>query len=348
MKKIVRFDAVAVCIVVVILLAVNCKKESGGAQFVNPVVNPPITEFAKTGFKSLDYLYSISGKKTVAGQEARQYWQPMYDVSGKYPALWGEDISFFPFGGTSTMAEWRTLITNEAKQRWAEGALISVMFHACPPTQPEPCDWDTGIKSKLTDNQWSELITDGTSLNNNWKARLDIIAPYLLELKQNGVEVLFRPFHEMNQSAFWWGGRPGANGTRKLYQLTHDYLVKTKSLTNLIWVWNIQDFSSLANDVNIYDPGSEYWDMLTLDVYASDGAGYTVNKYNTIVQKAAGKPIAIGECGKLPALAILASQPKWTFFMGWAELTQQQNTNAEISGLYKSTNVITLDKMPRW
>jgi mannan endo-1,4-beta-mannosidase len=335
------------CILIFIALSIlsnSCKKKP--QKETTPVIPPK--EVVTTPYKSLNYLYTISGKKTVAGQEARQYWKPMFDISTKYPALWGEDLSFFPFGGTKTMAEWRTLITLEAKQRWAEGALISMMFHACPPTQPEPCDWETGIKSKLSDSQWNELITDGTALNNNWKARLDVIAPYLQELKTAGVEVLFRPFHEMNQNAFWWGGRPGASGTRKLYQLTHDYLVKTKSLNNLIWVWNIQDFSSLAADVDSYDPGKDYWDMLTLDIYGSDGAGFTTNKYNIMVKKAAGKPIAIGECGKLPTSDLLAEQPKWTFFMGWAELTQQQNTNSEISGLYQSGNVVTLDKMPKW
>jgi hypothetical protein len=36
-----------------------------------------------------------------------------------------------------------------------------------------------GVKSYLNDTQWNELITNGTQLNNNWKARLDIIAGYL-------------------------------------------------------------------------------------------------------------------------------------------------------------------------
>jgi hypothetical protein len=35
----------------------------------------------------------------------------------------------------------------------------------------------------------------------------------LQDLKDHGVEVLWRPLHEMNQAAFWWAGqsRPGWN-----------------------------------------------------------------------------------------------------------------------------------------
>lgn len=299
--------------IVVILLALHSCKKNGGE--ISPPTNSPV-DTPNTGFKSLNYLYNISGKKTVAGQEANQYWKPMYDISGKYPGWWGEDLSFQPNGGTQSMNDSRNLLVVNAIQRWKQGALISVMFHACPPTQPEPCDWNTGLLSKLSDSEWNDLITDGTTLNNNWKARLDVITPYLLTLKNNGVEVLFRLFHEMNQGAFWWGGRPGENGTRKLYQISHDYLVKTKGVTNLIWIWSLQDFSTLSSDVSTYDPGSNYWDMLTLDIYGSDGSGYTENKYTTIVKIAGKKPIGIGECDKLPTSNILLSQSRWTFFLG--------------------------------
>ena len=310
-------------------------------------VSTLVSQSVPTGFDALDYLYSISGKSTLAGQQGRNYWFTMRQISGDYPALWGEDLLFYPSDGTASMAEWRKLVVHDAKQHWIQGALISMMFHACPPTQAEPCDWNKDVLSKLSDTQWQELITDGTTLNNNWKARLDIIYPYLKELNDAGVELLFRPLHEMNQGAFWWGGRPGPNGTARLYQITHDYLVKTKGLTNLIWVWDVQDFSSLASDLTNYDPGNDYWDVLALDVYWSDGTGYTATKYNLIKNKAAGKPIAIGECDGLPSSGTLQSQPAWTFFMGWAELTQQKNTNAAIRTLYNASNVLTLSKTGR-
>jgi hypothetical protein len=303
---------------------------------------------AQTPYKTLNYIYSISGSKTLAGQQGYGYWETMKSVSGKYPAMWGEDLSFVVSFGGANMADDRMKMAAAALDKWNQGAFINIMFHACPPNMSEPCTFDN-VKSRLNDTQWNDLITNGTQLNNAWKARLDAIAPSLQFLRDNGVEVLFRPFHEMNHpSVFWWANRPGPNGSAKLFQITRDYLVNVKGLTNLIWVWNLQDFGTLSSDVNNYDPGSGYYDMLTLDNYNSDGQGYSATKYNTIANKAGSKPIGLGECDVLPSSSLLSSQPKWTYFLAWRELTQQKNSNATISAVYNAANVVTLDELPGW
>ena len=165
--------------------------------------------------------------------------------------------------------------------------------------------------SDISDTNWNELITDGTGLNERWKMDLDEIAVYLQDLKINGVEVLFRHFHEMNQGKFWWGGRPGASGTLRLYQISHDYLTNVKGLDNLIWVWDIQDFGSLRNDAQVYNPGSNDFEVAALDVYE----GFQTWKYDVVRNVANGKPIAIGECGKLPDANRFMNEPLWTFFL---------------------------------
>jgi mannan endo-1,4-beta-mannosidase len=66
------------------------------------------------------------------------------------------------------------------------------------------------------------------------------VVPYLQQLRTAGIPVLWRPFHEMNETWNWWGGRPGANGGAKIYQQMRDYFT-SQGLDNLIWVWNVQD-----------------------------------------------------------------------------------------------------------
>jgi len=147
----------------------------------------------------------------------------------------------------------------------------------------------------------------------------------------------------MNQGVFWWGGRGGADGTRRLYQITHDYLVQTKGFDNIIWVWDIQDFSTLAKDVGDYNPGDAYYDIAALDMY--DG-GYDAWKYDAMKGIAGGKPFAIGECEHPPTSAVLASQPKWAFFMLWPDFLDENA--ATLPALYTSANVVTEDAMPGW
>ena len=217
------------------------------------------------------------------------------------------------------------------------------MWHGCPPDIGEPCEWDTGLlNAQLTDAQWNELLTPDSALYNKWISRMDDIAVYLQFLEDEGVEVLFRPFHEMNQGLFWWAGRPGPNGTAALYRLTHDYLTKTKGLSNLIWVWDMQD---LSRDFEDYNPGDEYWDVFAFDIYDN---GYDISWYNYILPIVGDKPMAIGECSKVPSASVLENQKRWVFFMPWAELVKESNTEEQIKEIYKHKSVITRDEMPGW
>lgn len=293
----------------------------------------------------LDMFAASEGKRTLSGIHNRHNAAPgeftgqMHDITGKYPALWSADFLFEP-GDISR----RQNIIDQAKVEWTHGAVVQLMFHACPPDTGEPCNWDPGLlHHPLSDAQWSDLVTSGGKLNLAWKARLDVIAKYLRQLQDAGVAPLFRPVHEMNQGAFWWGGRPGPSGTRRLYQLTHDYLVKDKGLDQLIWVWDVQD---LSWDFAAYNPGEDYFDIAALDVY--DGSGYTQAKYDAMKKVAASRPIAIGECQTLPTIDVLTKQPDWVFFMGWSELVAEDNAAASIRSLFLAGNVVTLDEMPGW
>jgi mannan endo-1,4-beta-mannosidase len=251
----------------------------------------------------------------------------------------------------------RQTMIDEAKRQWNNGSIVSIMWHACNPALLCPSNHTDGFGpwSNLTEDQWGNLTstTDSNVLNQNWTRMMDEIAVYLQDLKDNGVEVLFRPLHEMNQEKFWWGGRIGMNGTSRLYQITHDYLTIDKNLTNLIWVWDIQDIVDpvldLASVASGYNPGSEYWDVLALDFYNLT-TNYSLAKYEAMRNVSKGKPIAIGECFTAPELSVLEAQPLWTFFMTWAEDTfkPEYNSNESLSKVYNGDQVITLDEKPFW
>jgi mannan endo-1,4-beta-mannosidase len=59
---------------------------------------------------------------------------------------------------------------------------------------------------------------------------------------------------------------------------------------------------------------------------------------------AGDKPIAIGECEILPTAVELAAQPRWTFFMAWAELVRSGKSVRPIQDLY-AANVVSLGQM---
>jgi mannan endo-1,4-beta-mannosidase len=69
------------------------------------------------------------------------------------------------------------------------------------------------------------------------------------------VPLLWRPFHEMNGTWFWWGGRRGEYGTAALYKMMFDRLVKHHKIKNLIWVWSVdRPEGSSLNCWSLSDP----------------------------------------------------------------------------------------------
>ncbi|MBC7658859.1 MAG: glycoside hydrolase [Chitinophagaceae bacterium] len=302
--------------------------------------------------KVIAFLKSTTGKNTVTGQHNKEpnaspakWTDQVQATTGHFPGLWSGDFLF-----ADADIKNRQVMIDQAKKQWSNGALINLMWHACPPTGAVSCNWEGGPVSHLSDADWKDLTTDGGRLNKVWKERMDAVAVYMQQLKDAGVAPMFRPFHEMNQGIFWWAGRTGSDGTAKLYELTHDYMVKTKGLTNIVWIWDVQDISQGARsweDIwKDYKPRADTWDVMAIDIY--DGSGYSADKYKAAQSVSNGKPIAVGECQVLPSDSILAQQPKWTFFMGWSELTFTKNSDAEIKATYNSDHVLTRDKMPGW
>lgn len=292
----------------------------------------------------LEFLHRITGHQVFSGIHNREpnsrpdlQTEQLHELTGSYPVLWSGD---FLFDAQDIHARWAMIY--ECKRQWDRGSLVQLMFHVAPPTQPEATVWDGGILSHLSDAQWADLLHDGGKLNAEWKRRLDGFADYLAYLQTNGVVVLVRPFHEMNQGKFWWGGRPGPNGTAALYRLTHDYFTKTKGLTNLIWIWDMQDMS---HDLAEYNPGRGYWDVFAFDIYAN---GWERSWYDAILPIAGEAPMIVGECAKLPTPEWLAAQPRWCGFMSWSELTFTHNPPEAIRALYASPRVLTrADQPPR-
>lgn len=315
---------------------------------------------AATNSNVLNYLYSISGTKTISGQHNREpnsnpvsWTNWIYNVTGKYPGLWGGDFLYLHDDVNN-----RWTMIKEAKEQWNKGSLVTLMWHVCPPTITQTfCDWDNGIRSDLTDAQWDELLTDGTPLNSKWKDRIDEIVPYLQYLQCNGVEVLWRPLHEMNDESekypgdphpgwCWWCGRRGENGSRKLYQITYNYMTYEKGLTNLIWVWNVKDITpttTILTATLVYssyyprDEDVDYVDVVSMDPW---NYGFTAENYSATLIIANGKPIAIGETEELPLPDVLAAQPSWTWFLGWAEEVTKSNTITEIRAVYNDPRVV--------
>ena len=304
-------------------------------------VNPNATQEAR---ELLQFLYSLKGKRIIAGHHNAatspdQYPNRVKELTGKRPLIWGCDfIHYYMPGNPQTLVE-------EAFKKYKEGYIITLMWHAGRPMDDPPFGWKESIQAELTDDEWTELITPGTNLHNRWLAQIDTVAKYLKELRDLGVPVIWRPYHEINGVWFWWGDRKGERGSAQLYRMMFDRYVHYHHLDNLIWVWNTnaprQRIDDEAFAYEDYFPGLEYVDVLGTDIYRKD---YRQSHHDELVELGKGKIIALAEIGEVPDPKIFDEQPYWSWFMIWSNFVDYQNTPEEIRRLYHSPRVLTYEE----
>jgi len=169
----------------------------------------PLKSDSNIGTLVLQYIYSISGKHTLAGQHSVPLLGSLrlntaYRMARHYPAMFGQDFGF-DSPGTWDGINFRQQIVDEAIRRQNEGFIITIMWHAVRPTEDEPVTFRESVQGKLSDQEWKDLITPGTEIHERWQSQVDVIAFFLKQLRNAGVPVLWRPYHEMNGGWFWWG-----------------------------------------------------------------------------------------------------------------------------------------------
>jgi mannan endo-1,4-beta-mannosidase len=305
--------------------------------------NPNATPEARVLLKQIE---QISGHFTLTGQHnfpnhVSRWSDRIYDLTGKFPAIFGQDFGFSG-GEDKDSVEGRPSMIEEVKRQYRNGAVIALTWHAVRPTDDEPVTFRDSVQGHLTDFEWNELLTPGTDLHNRWVEQVDVIAGYLRQLQDAGVPVLFRPYHEMNGNWFWWGGRPGDQGSAALYRQIYNRFVNVHHLNNLVWVWNVNSPSENAGPIASYFPGTGYADVVTMDIYGEFKQSY----YDDMVALAGDKPIALAEVGAMPALDVLARQPRWAYFMMWSGLAESSNLPDQLQTMFHAPNLLNRGDAP--
>lgn len=251
----------------------------------------------------------------------------IFDKTGKYPAIRGLDYMNDDFSG----------VNRRAKEWHDRGGIVTICWHC-------GCDfsgsWDESMKTVISD--WDAALTEGTPEYDKLIAGMDKGAEALKELKEKGIPVLWRPFHEFDGAWFWWGNG-GAENFKKLWTLMYDRYTNHWELDNLIWVLG---YSGNGRDYEKWYPGDESVDIVGADSY-NDGANAALYKK---VQRTVDDtiPICFHECGRIPTAEQLRKRnADWVWFMTWhTEYITDHNDTGDLNKIYNDEYVITLDELP--
>ena len=189
-------------------------------------------------------------------------------------------------------------------------------------------------------------------------ADIDIVSGYFQELQDKGIAVVWRPLHEASGGWFWWGaGSPECYV--QLYRLVFNRMVGTNKLTNLIWVWNINNDPKYGYDYSALNaawyPGDDYVDIVAVDIYDplinhNSGANY----FNKIVSDVGtNKIIALSENGAIPDIdSVAEDKTYWSYWMTWSQTWSGNFLDKTPTDMWKKNldneRIIALDDMPGW
>lgn len=184
------------------------------------------------------------------------------DITGDYPAVYGWDMTGVEKNAANNIDGVPfDKMKQYIKEGYSRGGVITMSWHMDNPLTDKNA-WDVTPKSLVS-------VLPGGKNHEKYKDYLDKGAIFLNSLRDESnklIPVLFRPFHELNGTWFWWcKNNASPEEFKTLWKFTVNYL-KEKGIHNLIYVYNTSDFNSKEEYLEYY-PGPEYVDILSFDKY---------------------------------------------------------------------------------
>ena len=328
-----------------------------------PDISPSVGKQSEGLF---NYLQDLPDENIIAGQEST-FWDAPWEnwfpttrdkfvqdkTNGKFPALFASDFGDFARkdldGSPERVREMRGKLVEVITDYANQGSMIMLSYHMCQPDAVDGCGFEvmSGFNDNYTYPEWKidEILTEGTELNRIHIERLDEIAEHLKTLKNKGINVIWRPYHEMNGFWFWWGKQ---RRYVDLYRQMFDRFTEVHRLDNLIWAWSVNYWNTEQEEgPSEYYPGHDVVDLIGADIYISHGHRYDESMYNELLEIGQNlKPMGITENGKLPDWPRIAStQPKWSFWATWFGF-EGRTSDQDYRRLFDDSRTITLDELP--
>ncbi|WP_037348934.1 glycoside hydrolase family 26 protein [Sediminibacter sp. Hel_I_10] len=255
-----------------VLILVSCQSLYTGGYKKPSLVDKKISKSSKLLRKR---LFSISKKGFAIGhQDCTSYgigWKnseyqnitkcDVYDMVEKYPAVYGFDIGKIENGQDNNIdgvpfSEMKDLII-DAHQN---GGIVTVSWHPDNPT--------TGGNSWDQTPTVANILKGGTH-REKYEKWIERVASFFKSLRNDNKEIpiIFRPFHEMNGSWFWWGkGNCSSTEYKLLWHQTIQLLRDKHKVHNVLYTYSPNKLNP-EDDYMEYYPGDLYVDILGSDIY---------------------------------------------------------------------------------
>ena len=322
-------------------------------------INPVDPNLIPAGKNILNYFESIYGQNTVTAISNNQsrYAQTIFDCTGKWPAMIGEDLC--GWNATKFSSDYQLNVQraiNRSIDYWNnKHGMVQIQFHWPNPLTPGGQFADS--QEHLTAAQWNNIVTPGTSEYNTMMSELNWHLNYLQQLTDQNIPVIWRPLHEIDGGWFWWVNKDDPAKTVQLWKILYNHIVNVRGMHNLIWVWSSTEINPIefgtAYRKQFY-PGDQYVDIIGVDLYNWDintgtraywnGTVSYKDVFNIIQAVAPSKMVALCEGQALPnAQNTQNNNPnfaRWLYALPWWAYSCQYVNQ------YPHAYYITADELP--
>lgn len=238
-----------------------------------------------------DLAYGV-GWKYIDGKS------DVHEITGDYPAVYGWELGRLELDQLvnldSVPFDRMKAFIREGYKR---GGVITLSWHLNNPL--------TGKTAWQPAPGTVAAVLPGGEKHELFKSWLDKVAVFLLSLKGSHNEfipVIFRPFHELNGSWFWWGGKNcSPDEIKQLYRFTVTYLRDQKNVHNLLYAYNTDRFRTKEEFLERF-PGDEWVDVVGFDIYQANTIAKNEAFIQELDQTLSILQLVAGEKNKVPAL----------------------------------------------
>ena len=287
----------------------------------------------------------------------------IYDTVGDFPAVMGFDIGGIELDNDKNVdGVLFDKIREELVKHHERGGIVTIGWHSYNPIT-------MGTASDVSDDQVVHKLLTVASMKQKFLNWIIKVGDFLSTLKTESgekVPIIFRPFHENNNSWFWWGENLCSDKDfRAIWNLLQDELI-ARGLDNLLWsyspnlygYWNEERFLKrypgndrvqlIGEDAFQWGTEQDFVSTLTTDL---DFLQYFATKNN--------KLFALTECGYqyIPdstwwtrVLKPILDKYPISYFLIWDNYNKRyfapdpnQKSAADFKKLYEASNTLFLE-----
>lgn len=271
-----KFSSILLISTVLLFSLSSCKKSQKSEQIIRQDKSTLVDKNANESVLNLHKRIGEIAKKGIAigHQDDTSYglgWNHKDDssniksdveiVTGDFPAVFGFDLGWIEIAkeynlDTVNFNHMKNLIIDAHKR----GGIITISWHLDNPVSGGS-SWD---KTTATTN-----VLEGGDQYEKYELWINRAAEFIQSLEYNGemIPIVFRPYHEMNGSWFWWGGdNTTTENYVKLWQEMVHLLRDKHNLHNILYAFSPNKFNEGQKYLDYY-PGDDYVDILGMDIY---------------------------------------------------------------------------------